>query len=94
MKTLKPGALLRCREAARILDVSTRHIYRLIHQGDLDAVRIGARQIRVTHDSLEALLQLYHDEYPAYPDGAGDLRSHNPNWTRRRPPASPKAPTP
>lgn len=43
-------------EAADALRVSTRTIDRLIRDGKLRAVNVGARTVRVTVDSIDALI--------------------------------------
>jgi excisionase family DNA binding protein len=47
------GRLFSCREAAKHLDVSDDTIRRMIHCGELQAVRIGKRILRVLGHSLE-----------------------------------------
>jgi len=79
----EPGTLLRVRKVSQVLDVSIRHVYRLIAQGDLEAVRVGSRHIRVTRKSLDDLLQVLGRDFPAYTDDR-DLRSHSPVWRERR----------
>lgn len=50
-------------EAADILAVSTKTVRRYIAAGDLDAVRLGRRTIRVKADSLDRLI----DAHPVNP---------------------------
>lgn len=49
--------LLTIEEAADYTALSTRTIRRRISAGDLPAVRVGPRSIRVRHDDLEQLLR-------------------------------------
>lgn len=48
--------LLTVQEVARILRCSKMSIYRQIHSGQLDAVKITTRAYRVRRDALEARL--------------------------------------
>lgn len=43
-------------KVADILAVSAQHVYELIRRGELAAIKIGARGIRVTRKSLEEFL--------------------------------------
>lgn len=79
-----PGRLLRPRKVSQLLDVTVRHVYRLIHQGDLEAVRIGPRIIRVTRESLDDYLQIVKRDSPARTNDTNDLRSSSPGWRERR----------
>jgi excisionase family DNA binding protein len=63
-------SLLQVRRVAQVLDVTPRHVYRLIQQGDLEAVRLGMRRIRVTRDSLDSLLEVLRRDFPAYDEDA------------------------
>ena len=47
------GRAHRYREAAQILNVSERHIIRLVRSGRLKADRLGARVIRIFDDELD-----------------------------------------
>ena len=78
-----PGEFLHCAAAARLLALSTRQIYRLIYQGDLEAVRLGRRSLRIRRRSLERLIESRRVE-PTPADELQDLRSHNPAWRERR----------
>ena len=49
--------LLTVAEAADELNVTERFIRKLIAEGDLDAVRVGARIVRIRRTDLEALLR-------------------------------------
>lgn len=53
--------LISLAEAADTLAVSTKTVRRYIAGGELDAIRLGRRTIRVRVDSLDRLI----DEYPA-----------------------------
>lgn len=44
--------LLTVAEVARRLSTSTRQVWRLIHDGDLDTLRVGSRAVRVPLVSL------------------------------------------
>jgi excisionase family DNA binding protein len=55
-----PRRLISLAEAANALAVSTKTVRRYIAAGDLDAVRLGRRTIRVRVDSLDRLI----DEHP------------------------------
>jgi excisionase family DNA binding protein len=46
-------------EAAEILGVSTKSVRRYIAAGDLDAVRIGRRTIRIKTESLDRLIDAH-----------------------------------
>lgn len=49
--------LLTIEEAADYTALSTRTIRRRISAGDLPAIRVGPRSIRIRHDDLEQLLR-------------------------------------
>ena len=49
--------LLRVPRVAKLLDVSKKRIYNLIHEGKLEAVNLGVRQTRITRESLEAYVE-------------------------------------
>lgn len=53
----KPRQLVTLCEAAEILAVSVKTVRRYIAAGDLDAVRLGRRTIRVRVDSLGELIE-------------------------------------
>jgi excisionase family DNA binding protein len=55
-----PRRLISLVEAADALAVSTKTVRRYIAAGELDAVRLGRRTIRVRVDSLDRLI----DEHP------------------------------
>lgn len=48
----KVGKLLYVKNVARILSCSDEHVYRLIRDGKIDAVRLGIRGIRVRETSV------------------------------------------
>lgn len=58
--------LISVAEAADALAVSTKTVRRYIAAGDLDAVRLGRRTIRVRVDSLDRLI----DEHPVNTGGS------------------------
>jgi excisionase family DNA binding protein len=47
------GRLYSCRETAQFLDISDDTVRRMIHDGHLEAVRIGRRCLRVLGESIE-----------------------------------------
>ena len=53
-------------EAADELHVTERFIRKLIANGDLDAVRIGTRLVRIRRSDLDALLRPVHSEQGRY----------------------------
>ena len=55
-----PQRLVSLAEAAEILSVSTKTVRRYIAAGDLDAVRLGRRTIRIKAESLDRLI----DDHP------------------------------
>ena len=55
-----PQRLVSLSEAAEILSVSTKTVRRYIAAGDLDAVRLGRRTIRIKAESLDRLI----DDHP------------------------------
>ncbi|HEY3530014.1 MAG TPA: helix-turn-helix domain-containing protein [Nocardioides sp.] len=55
----KPRQLVTLREAAEILAVSVKTVRRYIASGDLEAVRLGRRTIRVRVDSLDELIDAH-----------------------------------
>lgn len=55
----KPRQLVTLCEAAGILAVSVKTVRRYIAAGDLDAVRLGRRTIRVRVDSLDELIDAH-----------------------------------
>ena len=54
-----PQRLVSLAEAAEILSVSTKTVRRYIAAGDLEAVRLGRRTIRVRLDSLDRLIDAH-----------------------------------
>ena len=54
-----PRRLVSLVEAAEILGVSTKSVRRYIAAGDLDAVRIGRRTIRIKTESLDRLIDAH-----------------------------------
>ncbi len=75
--------MLRCSAVARILNCCCKHVYRLIRQGDLDAVRVGRRQFRVTRESLEELLRVWRRDQSQHMEEVGDTRAKARTWRRR-----------
>jgi excisionase family DNA binding protein len=56
---IKPRQLVSLCEAAEILAVSTKTVRRYIAAGDLDAVRLGRRTIRIKVESLDRLIDAH-----------------------------------
>ena len=56
MDMLKKKRFFRLNEVAAILDVSSRTIYRMIHDGRLSAVKWGSGPWRIPRESLAELL--------------------------------------
>ena len=54
-----PRRLVSLVEAAEILGVSTKSVRRYIAAGDLDAVRIGRRTIRIKTESLDRMIDAH-----------------------------------
>lgn len=57
--TPAPRRLISLTQAAEILGVSTKSVRRYIAAGDLDAVRIGRRTIRIKTESLDRLIDAH-----------------------------------
>ncbi|MFN8192203.1 MAG: helix-turn-helix domain-containing protein [Nocardioidaceae bacterium] len=55
----RPRQLVTLGDAAEILAVSTKTVRRYIAAGELDAVRLGRRTIRVRVDSLDRLVDAH-----------------------------------
>lgn len=51
-----PAVLLTPAEAARLLRVSKMTVYRMYHDGGLEGVRIGARNLRISRASIKAIM--------------------------------------
>ena len=49
--------LLRINEAAALLGVSRSHIYRLIDNGEIAAMYVGARSIRIKRSDIVAYIE-------------------------------------
>lgn len=54
-----PRRLISLAEAAETLGVSTKTVRRYIATGDLDAVRLGRRSIRVKTESIDVLIDAH-----------------------------------
>lgn len=52
-----PGDLMKVSEVAATLDVNYRTVERYIRNGRLDVVRLGARTIRVTRESVTRFIE-------------------------------------
>lgn len=52
--------LVKLRDAADFLAVSPKTVRRYIAAGDLDAVRLGRRTIRITAESLDKFIDAHH----------------------------------
>lgn len=57
--TTTPRRLISLAEAADALAVSTKTVRRYIAAGDLDAVRLGRRTIRIKAESIERLIDAH-----------------------------------
>ena len=57
--TPAPRRLVSLTQAAEILGVSTKTVRRYIAAGDLDAVRLGRRTIRIKTESLDRLIDAH-----------------------------------
>lgn len=55
----KPRQLVTLCEASEILAVSVKTVRRYIAAGELDAVRLGRRTIRIETDSLDRLIDAH-----------------------------------
>jgi excisionase family DNA binding protein len=49
-------SLLRVREAAQILNVSQRTIWRMLDDGELTRIRVGGKLVRVERAELDAII--------------------------------------
>lgn len=56
--------LMTPRRLAALLDVHRQRIYEMIHAGDLEAVRLGTRRLRVTRASAEAWVRRWLGDVP------------------------------
>lgn len=54
-----PRRLISLAEAAETLGVSTKTVRRYVAAGDLDAVRLGRRTIRVKTESIDSLIEAH-----------------------------------
>ncbi len=61
------SSLLRVKEAARILNVSTWTIYRWIDEGQLQATKIGRGSLRVFRTSVNSLVEANRTQRDAVP---------------------------
>jgi excisionase family DNA binding protein len=59
-QTPVPQAVYSVKQAADVLQLSPRHVRRLIESGDLDAVIFGPRSKRIPQAAIEALLSQDH----------------------------------
>lgn len=50
------GHWLRPHRVANFLDCSKDHVYDLVHLGELEAIRLGVRDIRISEESLQKFL--------------------------------------
>jgi len=49
--------LVQIRNVAAELACSSRHVYHMIREGQLEAVRLGPRALRITRESLDKFLE-------------------------------------
>lgn len=47
---------------SRTLDCTTDHVYDLVRRGELTAIKLGPRALRISHDSLEGFLAKHRIE--------------------------------
>jgi excisionase family DNA binding protein len=58
---INPGGLLYVNVVAELLNCSKKHVYNLIHRGDLEAVRLGKRAgFRVVRASVMQFIEKNH----------------------------------
>jgi len=67
METMMKKRLFRPDEVAQILCLSRRTIYRMIRDGRLPAVRLGAGPWRISRDTLLMLLPLPQGDFRRFP---------------------------
>lgn len=53
---LQSSEYIRIGRVARLLDVSSKRVYHLVRDGELKAIRLGPRQMRIERQSVEALI--------------------------------------
>ena len=61
--------LLKVQEAAELLRMSDKYVYRIIQRGLLPAIRMGSRSIRVHLDDLQAFIAQNRQEIVRLPKG-------------------------
>ena len=49
--------MMRVLSVARMLDISRKRVYQLIQEGQVEAIRIGPRQMRILRESLENYIE-------------------------------------
>jgi excisionase family DNA binding protein len=59
---MEEDELLTIKEVAKALKVSEGHVYRLLKQGEISAIKRGRRFTRVQESDLTAFLQRYRKE--------------------------------
>ena len=74
--------LLRVWRVAKILDVSKKRVYQMVHEGIIDAVRLGPRSMRITSASLEVLLS--RSKFRGFHGGATQEDAFNALQSARR----------
>ena len=73
--------LLTVDEVAEILRVSPSTVYRRIQAGELPAVKLGHRQVRIKQEDLDAYIEAHRiepDRRPASEDEKGGARDAQP----------------
>ena len=48
--------LWRVYRVAKLLDVSKKRVYQMVHEGKIDAVRLGPRSMRITRASIDKFI--------------------------------------
>ena len=48
--------LWRVYRVAKLLDVSKKRVYQMVHEGKINAVRLGPRSMRITRESIDTFI--------------------------------------
>lgn len=56
-KTIEAEKLIHVKTAAQMLCCTTRHVYNLVRDGEIEAVRVGPRGMRIKKTSVDQFLQ-------------------------------------
>lgn len=57
MSKLSGGHWLRPHRVANFLDCSRQHVYDLVREGELEAIRLGPRDMRISEQSVERFIK-------------------------------------